>query len=166
VETVRRQKRRQGDKETRRRGEVIGRLRGGEEVFGRSAFGAALSSTCPLGSSPCLPFSLSPCLLAAAAPAGAVEVFRPLKLLLEPGGIGVIVRPSESWEGEPVSFTDEEGIVHRLVHVRGPERITGQWWQGRWKVRDYFDVLDAEGRRYWVFRVAQSGRWFLHGIFE
>jgi protein ImuB len=97
---------------------------------------------------------------------GGVEVFRPLRLLREPREIGVIVRPSESREGEPVSFTDEGREVHRLVHVRGPERITGQWWQGRWKVRDYFDVLDVGGRRYWVFRVAQSGRWFLHGVFE
>ncbi len=56
--------------------------------------------------------------------------------------------------------------MHRLDHVRGPERITGQWWNGRWKTRDYFDVLDVGGNRYWIFRVAQSGRWFLHGIFE
>jgi len=95
-----------------------------------------------------------------------VNIFRPLRLLREPKEIGVIVRPSESREGAPVSFTDECGEVHRLLHVRGPERITGQWWQGRWKVRDYFDVLDGGGSRYWVFRVAQTGRWYLHGIFE
>jgi protein ImuB len=103
---------------------------------------------------------------AVAPRAGAVNVFRPLRLLRSPREIGVIVRPSESREGEPVSFTDQARQVHRLVHVRGPERITGQWWQGRWKVRDYFDVLDDGGHRYWLFRVAQSGRWFLHGIFE
>ena len=95
-----------------------------------------------------------------------INIFRPLRLLRQPQEIGVIVRPSESREGAPVSFTDESGEVHRLLHVRGPERITGQWWQGRWKVRDYFDVLDNGGSRYWVFRVAQTGRWFLHGIFE
>ena len=55
--------------------------------------------------------------------------------------------------------------VHRLDHVRGPERITGQWWQGRSKTRDYFDVLDTAGNRYWIFRVAETGGWFLHGIF-
>jgi hypothetical protein len=76
-----------------------------------------------------------------------------------------MVRPSESRDGEPVSFTDC-GEVHRLDHVRGGERITGQWWNGRWKTRDYFDVLDAAGGRYWVFRVAQTGQWFLHGVFE
>jgi protein ImuB len=95
----------------------------------------------------------------------AVDLLRPLRLLPEPRSIKTIVRPSESRDGEPVSFTDY-GEVHRLDHIRGPERITGQWWNGRWKTRDYFDVLDAAGDRYWIFRVAQSGRWFLHGIFE
>lgn len=97
---------------------------------------------------------------------GAVDLLRPLRLLREPRPIPVIVRPSASREGDPVSFTDEGGEVHRLAHVRGPERITGRWWNGRWKTRDYFDVLDAAGNRYWVFRVAQTGRWFLHGVFE
>ena len=100
-----------------------------------------------------------------AGPREAVDLRRPLRLLRQPHPIQVIVRPSESRDGEPVSFTDYSD-VHRLDHIRGPERITGQWWDGRWKTRDYFDVLDAAGDRYWIFRVAQTGRWFLHGIFE
>ena len=95
----------------------------------------------------------------------AGELGSPLRLLRQPRSIGVMVRPSESRDGEPVSFTDRSE-VHRLTHIRPPERITGQWWNGRWKIRDYFDVLDAAGDRYWIFRVAQTGRWFLHGIFE
>jgi protein ImuB len=94
----------------------------------------------------------------------AVDLLRPLRLLRQPRSIAVIVRPSESRDGFPASFTDR-GEVHRLDHIRGPERITGQWWLGRSKTRDYFDVLDAAGDRYWIFRVAQTGRWFLHGIF-
>jgi protein ImuB len=100
-----------------------------------------------------------------AGPRSAIDVLRPLRLLRQPRPIKVIVRPSESRDGEPVSFTDN-GDVCRLDHIRGPERITGQWWNGRWKTRDYFDVLDTAGRRYWIFRVAQTRRWFLHGIFE
>jgi protein ImuB len=95
----------------------------------------------------------------------AVDLLRPLRLLRQPRPIRVIVRPSQSRDGDPVSFTDENQ-THRLDHARGPERITGQWWNGRWKTRDYFDVLDIAGDRFWIFRVAQSGRWFLHGIFE
>ncbi len=36
--------------------------------------------------------------------------------------------------------------------------------------RDYFDVVDSEGRRFWLFREGvmgrQSGpaRWFVHGL--
>ncbi len=98
-------------------------------------------------------------------PAGPAAVFRPICLLPQPRAIKVIVRPSESRDGQPVSFTDQ-GEVHRLLHVLGPERITGQWWNGRWKTRDYFDVFNATGNRYWLFRVAETGLWFLHGIFE
>jgi protein ImuB len=98
-------------------------------------------------------------------PRSAVDILRPLRLLVQPRSINAIVRPSESHDGQPVSFTNGH-VVHRLEHIRGPERITGQWWNGRWKTRDYFDVLDTAGGRYWIFRVAQTGRWFLHGIFE
>lgn len=97
--------------------------------------------------------------------AGTAAVFRPICLLPRPHAIKVIVMPSESPDGQPVSFTDQ-GEVHRLVHVLGPERITDQWWNGRWKTRDYFDVFDAMGNRYWLFRVAETGTWFLHGVFE
>jgi protein ImuB len=94
-----------------------------------------------------------------------IGVYRPMCLLSEPRAIKVIVMPSDSRDGQPVSFTDA-GEVYRLAHVRGPERITGQWWNGRTKARDYFDALDVDGNRYWLFRVVQTGRWFLHGIFE
>jgi protein ImuB len=91
--------------------------------------------------------------------------FRPLSLLPRPRSIKVIVTPSESRDGHPISFTDT-GTVHRLEHVRGPERMTGEWWTGQQKTRDYFDVLDTEGNRYWVFRVPETRRWYLHGVFE
>ena len=76
-----------------------------------------------------------------------------------------MVMPSESRDGQPVSFT-HNGQVHRLVHVRGPERIAGQWWNGSGKTRDYFDVADTAGNRFWLFRVMETNRWYLHGIFE
>jgi protein ImuB len=90
---------------------------------------------------------------------------RPLCLLPIPRRVQAIVTPSESRDGQPISFTDD-GQVHRLAHVKGPERIAGEWWNGRWKTRDYFDAQDDAGNRYWLFRVVQSGQWYLHGIFE
>ncbi|HTW93807.1 MAG TPA: DNA polymerase Y family protein [Tepidisphaeraceae bacterium] len=98
-------------------------------------------------------------------PAPETARYRPLCLLPRPRPIQVMVMPSESRDGQPISFTDG-GTVHRLLHAFGPERITGQWWNGRWKTRDYFDVLDAAGNRYWLFRVLGASRWFVHGIFE
>jgi len=73
--------------------------------------------------------------------------------------------PSESRDGQPVSFT-HNNQVHRLIHVRGPERIAGQRWNGSGKTRDYFDVADTDGSRFWVFRVMETNRWYLHGVFE
>jgi protein ImuB len=67
--------------------------------------------------------------------------------------------------GAPISFSDA-GDVFDLSLVRGPERITGLWWEGRDKTRDYFDVEDSTGRRFWIFRVLENRRWFLHGIFD
>ena len=73
-----------------------------------------------------------------------------------------MVSPSDDAEGRPVSFT-LGGRVHPVVQSVGPERIAGRWWDGHHKTRDYFDVSDPTGRRFWIFRVAQNGRWFVHG---
>jgi protein ImuB len=70
--------------------------------------------------------------------------------------------------------------VHRLIAAVGPERIAGEWWRGHDKTRDYYDVADESGKRFWVFRVVTrkvvkgaggpevraSSRWFCHGVFS
>jgi protein ImuB len=83
---------------------------------------------------------------------------RPLHLLPRPVEIGCI-----TWK-EPCSLT-VGGEVFRLAHCRGPERIAGTWWEGRNRTRDYFDVAEPAGRRFWIFRVLETRRWYLHGIF-
>jgi protein ImuB len=90
---------------------------------------------------------------------------RPLHLLHQPAELRVMVSPSDDREGRPVMLS-RDGEVHRVAHCVGPERIAGQWWDGNDKTRDYFDVQDTTGRRFWVFRVAQTGKWYLHGVFE
>jgi protein ImuB len=89
---------------------------------------------------------------------------RPLQLLCDPIEIGVMVSPSDDRDGRPILFRLRDD-VHELRHVLGPERISGEWWRGHFKTRDYFDVEDDQGRRFWVFRVNETGRWFLHGTF-
>ena len=90
---------------------------------------------------------------------------RPLHLLSMPCEVRVMVRPSHDRDGAPVAFT-LEGQTRSIVHAVGPERIGGAWWTGHDKTRDYFDVEDEAGRRWWLFRVVQSSRWYLHGSFE
>lgn len=89
---------------------------------------------------------------------------RPLYLLPHPCEVQVMVSPSEDDEGQPVLFRRGRD-VHRLRHAVGPERIAGEWWRGHGHTRDYFHVEDDAGRRYWLFRVRASRRWFLHGVF-
>ena len=96
---------------------------------------------------------------------------RPLHLFPRPLELKVIAEPCEHWEARPTQFA-HGGSVHRLVHVLGPERIAGEWWRGHYKTRDYYDVDDDAGRRFWIFRVVSTlaekttTRWFLHGLFQ
>jgi len=64
---------------------------------------------------------------------------------------------------------------HRIRHADGPERIGGEWWANdreRNAIRDYWQVEDEDGRRFWLFRSGDAAdaatgdlRWFLHGFF-
>jgi len=94
---------------------------------------------------------------------------RPLHLFDWPEEIHVIVSPSHDMDGFPIQFSRPScgGATHRLSHSIGPERIAGQWWRGHDKTRDYFDVEDERsGERFWIFRVQETGKWFVHGEFE
>jgi protein ImuB len=90
---------------------------------------------------------------------------RPLCLLRRPIEVGVIVSPSDDREGAPISFSCN-GDSHRVALCVGPERITGPWWEGNDKTRDYFVVENAQGERFWLFRVIETWKWYLHGKFE
>lgn len=74
----------------------------------------------------------------------------------------------------PASFT-WGGVRHRVKRADGPERIFGEWWLRDGElaaVRDYFQVEDEAGERFWLFRRGDgedpntgNHRWYLHGIF-
>ena len=89
---------------------------------------------------------------------------RPPHLLARPVEIGVMVSPSEDRDGRPVTFT-WNGHHYTVTHWIGPERIAGLWWTGHDKTRDYFEVEVPEGMRFWMFRVAETGKWYLHGVY-
>lgn len=56
-------------------------------------------------------------------------------------------------------------IRRRIAKTAGPERLHGEWRGGGMDIaaRDYFQIEDEIGRRYWIFR-DRSG-WHMHGIF-
>jgi protein ImuB len=63
-----------------------------------------------------------------------------------------------------------KGKLHQIRKADGPERIEREWWLEEGEYRDYYQVEDQEGRRYWVFRTGdytenKSVQWFLSGFF-
>lgn len=94
---------------------------------------------------------------------------RPLKLLDRPELIAVI---HASPDGLPRRFR-WRGALHEVTRAEGPERIAPEWWRerGAARLRDYYRVEDAAGRRYWIYRHghAADGRggtpeWYLQGL--
>jgi protein ImuB len=96
---------------------------------------------------------------------------RPPRLLHPPRAIeAVALLPDQP----PVRFTWRR-VSHRVRSADGPERVFGEWWRSdaeRAAVRDYFQVEDEAGQRFWIFRNgdgqdAETGdlSWFLHGFF-
>ncbi|MXN46651.1 DNA polymerase Y family protein [Shinella kummerowiae] len=96
---------------------------------------------------------------------------RPARLLARPEPIEVMALLPDH---PPGAFT-WRGVRRLVKRADGPERIFGEWWKRDAElaaVRDYFQVEDASGERFWLFRsgneqqaASGAGRWFLHGIF-
>jgi protein ImuB len=96
---------------------------------------------------------------------------RPSRLLPTPEPIEVLALLPDQ---PPVTFT-WRGIRRRVKRADGPERVFGEWWKRDAEliaVRDYFQVEDEGGERFWIYRAGDgedqdtgSHRWFLHGIF-
>lgn len=97
---------------------------------------------------------------------------RPVRLFSPPERIeGVVALLPDL---PPRRFT-WRGRAHRVVRADGPERIYGEWWKRVGEadaVRDYFQVEDEAGRRFWLFRRGDGESpatgdlsWYLHGVF-
>ncbi len=87
---------------------------------------------------------------------------QPLRLFDMPIEVRCIVTPSTDEVGQPATIIID-GVVHRVIHVVGPQRVTGLWWEGRNKTRDYYDAELPGGRRVWIFQVQETRRWFWQG---
>ncbi len=96
---------------------------------------------------------------------------RPTRLLAHPEPIETVALLPDQ---PPVSFT-WRGIRRRVKRADGPERIFGEWWRRDGEidaVRDYFQIEDDAGERFWLFRRGDGEQphtgdlsWFMHGLF-
>jgi protein ImuB len=100
----------------------------------------------------------------------AMTAARPSRLLDRPEAIDVIYATPE---GMPRRFVWRRA-VHDIARAEGPERIAPEWWRqpSSARLRDYYRVEDATGRRYWIYRDGLFGdgrggapNWFIHGLF-
>ena len=106
------------------------------------------------------------------APAGWHPWPRPVRLIDPPERVDGVVALLP--DGVPKRFT-WRGRADSIVRGDGPERIHGEWWRRaaeRDSVRDYFQVEDRDGARFWLFRRGdaiddRTGdlSWHLQGLF-
>lgn len=96
---------------------------------------------------------------------------RPTRLLARPEPIETMALLPDN---PPVWFA-WRGVRRKVKAADGPERVFGEWWRRDAEltaVRDYFQVVDEGGNRFWIYRAGDgedpatgSHKWFLHGIF-
>ncbi len=93
---------------------------------------------------------------------------RPLRLFERAEPIDAIALAPD---GPPLRFRWRRAL-HETAAFEGPERIAPPWWQAPQNLlaRDYYQVVDSEGRRFWLYREGLPGqnamhaRWFVHGL--
>ncbi len=94
---------------------------------------------------------------------------RPARLFEQPEPIEAM---ASSPDGPPLRFRWRRAL-HETVAFEGPERIAPPWWRAPKDAftRDYFNIVDSKGRRFWIYREGLLGeecahaRWFMHGLF-
>lgn len=97
---------------------------------------------------------------------------RPAMLLSPPEPVQKVL--AELPDQPPVRFT-WRGKMYHVRKADGPERIYGEWWKRTHEadaVRDYFQVEDESGARFWLYRRGDGTdrrtgdlRWYMHGLF-
>ncbi|WP_292037124.1 MULTISPECIES: Y-family DNA polymerase [unclassified Brevundimonas] len=110
-------------------------------------------------------------LAASTLPAWAGDWPRPIRLFRTPEPVETLALLPDN----PPAWFTWRGVRRRISRADGPERIYGEWGcrdAELWAVRDYFQVEDEAGERFWLFRAgdgedARTGaqNWFIHGKF-
>jgi protein ImuB len=107
-----------------------------------------------------------------AEPTSWPEWPRPVRLLIPPEPVEHVIALHP--DGGPMRF-NWRGRAYRVAASDGPERLYGEWWRHQGEagaVRDYFQVEDSEGARFWLFRKGDPAMpgtgdmsWHMHGVF-
>ncbi len=97
-------------------------------------------------------------------PVAPARAPRPSLLFERPRPIEVLALDVD---GAPERLRVASRVV-RVLAAHGPERIAEPWWtcahdRAPTGARDYFRVVDEEGRRLWLYRAHGAARWYLHG---
>jgi protein ImuB len=97
---------------------------------------------------------------------------RPVRLLHPPEPVEHVMAPLP--DGAPARFR-WRGRAYKVAAADGPERLYGEWWrreEERASIRDYFQVEDESGARFWLFRKGDGEdkatgdlSWHMHGVF-
>lgn len=83
---------------------------------------------------------------------------RPPILLPLPLAIEVEARP-----GQRPHKMQHDGRWHEIIHLEGPELLSGEWWDRSFQ-REYWRASLGDGRQAWLYR--EDGRWALHGWWD
>ncbi len=96
---------------------------------------------------------------------------RPSRLLSPPQPIETLAMLPD----QPPAMFIWRRVRHRIRRADGPERIQAEWWRNEREMRasrDYWQVEDQDGRRYWLYRSGDGVdpdtgdiSWYLHGFF-
>lgn len=97
---------------------------------------------------------------------------RPLRIFRRPEPVEATAPTPD----DPPMLFRWRGRVHRVRRAEGPERLVEEWWcvpfdrADPLKARDYYQVEDEAGGRFWLFRAgfyggAEPPTWWLHGLF-
>lgn len=90
----------------------------------------------------------------------APPVDRPSLLLPNPIPVDVVFLFPDG----PIGRITSSDVSRNVIRCRGPERISAEWWTpGERSTRDYYQLHTDDGAWLWVYRLVESGRWFLHG---
>jgi protein ImuB len=88
---------------------------------------------------------------------------RPEGAMATPGPATV---PGTRHPPRPVWLLQEPRRITPTRLLGPPERIELGWWDGDDRRRDYFLAEDCSGRVCWVYRDAQDGNFYLHGLWQ